>query len=315
MPADPYPVPRSNRNLTILAWIVVALISTLPDLAWMELTNGIPAWLTFAKMGLLALLAIAAFVWKPLRPLCAFFVAMFAFFGLQELRVRINFTLPALQSLFGGNVFDSRMQAEQTGKLAVSLAMIALLLLIGIKRRDAFLARGNLRTRIEPVRLPGFPKADSWPSFGLQWALYIAVALGCIAVLDAATQRRADAQGGATLAVHFVLCRAECLQRGSYLSSPYARNDRVCGRQQAGPVDVGLFLWHRALLWNARRHRGRPGVHIHGMDPRQGDARDPWPVLVVVDSFPSRYRDFHIPCHSLVEVITAAELAPAALRR
>jgi hypothetical protein len=183
MPADPYPVPRSNRNLTIVAWIVVALISTLPDLAWMELTNGIPAWLTFAKMGLLALLAIAAFVWKPLRPLCAFFVAMFAFFGLQELRVRINFTLPALQSLFGGSVFDSRMQAEQTGKLAVSLAMIALLLLIGIKRRDAFLARGNLRTRIEPVRLPGFPKADSWPSFGLQWALYIAVALGVLQYL------------------------------------------------------------------------------------------------------------------------------------
>ena len=55
------------------------------------------------------------------------------------------------------------MQAEQTGKLAVTLAMIATLLLLGYRRRDFFLTRGDLRAPIEPVPLLGFPKPDPWP--------------------------------------------------------------------------------------------------------------------------------------------------------
>ena len=45
----------------------------------------------------------------------------------------VDFTIPALQRLFGGSVFDARMQAEQTGKLVVSLLMVAALLVLGYK--------------------------------------------------------------------------------------------------------------------------------------------------------------------------------------
>jgi len=77
-----------------------------------------------------------------------------------ELRPQINFTAPALQALFGNSAFDARMQAEQLGKLAVSLAMIAPLLMLSYTRRDFFLIRGNLRAPIEPVPLLGLPKPD-----------------------------------------------------------------------------------------------------------------------------------------------------------
>jgi membrane protease YdiL (CAAX protease family) len=174
---------KSNRNLTILAWGATILISTLPDIALDKFAGGIPAWLTFAKMGLLLLLGLAAFIWKPLRPLRHYFIVMFAFFGLFELLPLVNFTWPALQGLFGHNVFDVRMQAEQTGKLAVSIAMIAILLVLGYKRRDFFLARGDLRAPIEPVRLLGFPKPEPWPFFGLLWAFNIAAALAVVQYL------------------------------------------------------------------------------------------------------------------------------------
>lgn len=65
-----------------------------------------------------------------------------------ELRPQINFTAPALQALFGNSAFDARMQAEQLGELAVSLAMIAPLLMLSYTRRDFFLIRGNLRAPI-----------------------------------------------------------------------------------------------------------------------------------------------------------------------
>jgi hypothetical protein len=163
-----------------VAWVVTALVSTLPDIIWVELTNGTPAWLTSAKMVLLAILALAAFLWKPLRPLRDFFIIMVAFFGLSELRLRIDFTWTALQMLLGGSIFDARMQAEQTGKMAVSLAMIATLLVLRYKRRDFFLTPGEIRAPIEPVPILGFPKPDPWPRFGLQWGFYIAAGLAAL---------------------------------------------------------------------------------------------------------------------------------------
>lgn len=39
---------------------------------------------------------------------------MFAFFGLMELRLRFNFTVPALQDLFGNTVFDGRMLSSHS---------------------------------------------------------------------------------------------------------------------------------------------------------------------------------------------------------
>ena len=131
-------------------------------------------------MGLLLVLGFTALAWKPLRPLRNFFVAMFVFFGLAALSGHLNFTWPALQALFGNSLFDIRMQAEQTGKVAISLVTIVILLILGYKRREFFLTSGNLRAPIEPVPLLGFPKPDPWSRFGLQWAIYIAVALAAV---------------------------------------------------------------------------------------------------------------------------------------
>ena len=177
MPAKPFPVQQSGRKLTIVAWVVTVLISVVPDIFWSRLAHAPSIWLNHAKMILLVVLALTALFWKPLRPLRNFFVAMFAFFVLFDLRLHFSFTWPALQDLFGKNAFDIRMQAEQTGKLAVSLGMIGVLLLLGLKRRDLFLVRGDLRTPIEPVRWLGFLRPVSWVSFGLQWSVYISVAL------------------------------------------------------------------------------------------------------------------------------------------
>ena len=180
---NPYPIPRTSRGLTFLAWATTILVSALPDILWFSQLGARPAWMAFFKMGLLLGLALAASFWKPLRPLRNFFIALFAFFGLFELLLRLNFSIPGLQALFGGSVFDVRMQAEQTGKLAVSLAMITLLLVLGYKRQDFFLTRGNLRAPIDPAPLLGFPKRDPWPHFGLQWAVYIAAALAVMQYL------------------------------------------------------------------------------------------------------------------------------------
>lgn len=180
MPAAPYPVAQSSRRLTTAAWIVTVLISTLPDILCMELVGSVPGWLLLGKLALLFGGAVLAAAWRPLKPLRNFCILLFVVLALLALRERLDFTIPALQALLGGSAFDARMQAEQTGKLAVALAVIAALLLLGYRRRDLFLSRGDLRTPIEPVPLLGFPKPDPWPRFALQWGFYIAAALALV---------------------------------------------------------------------------------------------------------------------------------------
>lgn len=169
---------KSNRSLITIAWIVTALVSALPDIVFSEITGSVPSWLIFAKMGILAGMGFAALRFKPFRPLLNFFTVMIAFFALLELRPHFNFTLPFLQNLFGASLFDQRMQAEQTGKLVVAVFMILILFALGYKRQGFFLARGDLKALIKPVKLLGFPKPEPWTKFGLLWSFCIAAGLG-----------------------------------------------------------------------------------------------------------------------------------------
>jgi hypothetical protein len=177
------PDPRGDRTLTGVAWGTTILISALPDIACVELTGSLPPFLVYGKIAFLLVLGVIASTKTPFRPLRNFFFIMIAFFCFTALRPALDFTVTPLQSLFGAHAFDLRMQAEQTGKLAVSFAMIVSLLLLGYRRRDFFLARGDLRAPIEPVPILGFPKPDPWPVFGLQWGIYIAAALAAIQYL------------------------------------------------------------------------------------------------------------------------------------
>lgn len=183
-PRNPYQVRMNNRNLTIVAWVVAVLISTLPDIIFYELGGSVPTWLPITKIGLLLVMTLVAVIWRPLQSLRNFFLVMIAFFALTEVRPQIDFSLPAFQRLFGNTVFDDRMQAEQTGKLVLTLLMIGTMLILGYRRRDFFLARGHISAPIEPVRWLGFPKPEPWPRFGLQWGFYIAGALALFQYLS-----------------------------------------------------------------------------------------------------------------------------------
>jgi hypothetical protein len=255
---NPYPVPQSSRRLTIYAWGVTLLISALPDILWDLLGGGASPWLPWAKLGLLVALTLAATAWRPLRPLRNFFILMAAFFGLAELRPRIDFNLPFLQALFGNSVFDTRMQAEQTGKLAVALAMIVVLLVLGYKRRDFFLARGDLRAPIEPVRWLGFPKPDPWPSFALQWGFYIAAALAVVQYLGLRPSGEVLARVLPILpSILFYAALNAFNEEITYRAPMLAALEPVGGSRQA--------LWMAATFFGVAHYFGTPGGILGGL--------------------------------------------------
>jgi hypothetical protein len=257
MPVQPYPVPKASHKLTILAWNVVILISTLPEIIFTEITGSTPDLLTI-KMAILLVLSLAAVFWKALRPLRNFFIIMLLFFGLARLLSMVDFTIPALQRLFGASVFDARMQAEQTGKLVVSLLMIAALLFMGYRRRQIFLAKGDLRTPMVPVKLLGFPKPDPWYRFALQWGVYIAAAL---AVFQYLGMRPSGDLALKTLpllpSIIFYAALNAFNEEMTYRAPMLATLEPLAGSQQS--------LWMAAYFFGIAHYFGTPGGLLGGI--------------------------------------------------
>lgn len=179
------PAPAGSRDVVRLAWTVVLLISALPLVLVTELTGDSAPWLPAAQVGVLIAVLLGGLVWPVARELRRFALAMTALVILLELLPRLEVTWMPLQSLFGGTAFDARMQAEQAGKLLVTLGMVGVLLLLGYRRRDFFLAVGDSRAPIRPVRWLGFPRSEPFWRFGLQWGLYISAGLGVALYLTA----------------------------------------------------------------------------------------------------------------------------------
>ncbi len=224
---------------------------------FIELT-GKQAYFTYFKIGLMLSLSLTAIFWKALRPLSNFFLILLVFFGLAWLRPRLDFTLPGLQALIGGSLFDVRMQAEQTGKLVVSLLLIVVLLLLGYKRQGFFLRLGDLLTPITPVPLLGFPKPYPWYCFALQWGIYITAGLAVVQYLG---MRPSAAQ---------VLTVLPMLPSILFYAALNAFNEEITYRAPIlatlEPIAGSLHaLWMAAYFFGITHYFGTPGGILGGM--------------------------------------------------
>jgi hypothetical protein len=175
--------PAGSSGLARLAWLVTILVSTIPAIVFTELTGKVPGWVPAAQVGVLVGLLVAGVLRPGLRPLRGFALVMLALLVLLQGLPRIDLDWQPLQSLFGANAFDDRMQAEQIAKLALALLMIGVLLLLGYRRSDFFLVRGDSQAPLRPAPLLGFPRPEPWWRFGLQWGFYVAAALAVVGYL------------------------------------------------------------------------------------------------------------------------------------
>jgi membrane protease YdiL (CAAX protease family) len=128
----------------LFVWIVVLLISDLPDAIWQALAGANPVWLIWVKAGIMLLLIILSWVWKRLYSLRSFFILLLLLtLGLKAIRW-LRMTPSYMQGVEqAGWLF--RMAASGGIWLLLVAVMVAALLVMGRRRQDFFLIKGDLK--------------------------------------------------------------------------------------------------------------------------------------------------------------------------
>ncbi len=167
------PAPKA-ASLSIVAWLVVLLVSDLPNAFWAQLGEVPPTWLFWVKVAFLAGAIVLSLAWKRIRLLRNYFilllVLMLALWVMNQLMATPKFML--WQREAGWFLARSGLEVLKVG---VTATMVAALLLLGKRRPDFFLAKGDLKAEVEPVRWLGITR-DHWSRFGPVLALILVLA-------------------------------------------------------------------------------------------------------------------------------------------
>jgi membrane protease YdiL (CAAX protease family) len=158
--------PASARiTLIITAWVATLLLSKLPlviarDILGSDIPWIVPAWVVMA-----ALLFAATFVWQGLRPLRAYFIVMGVIYMWTVLDSIIRGTA-VWQNLMTGQPEMALILGDRVLLLLNTFLVIAVLFLLGAKRRDFFLTVGNLKASVGGETDASRRRRVSWSSLG-----------------------------------------------------------------------------------------------------------------------------------------------------
>ncbi len=131
-----------------IVWTIVLLVSDLPDAIWQALTDTIPTWLFWVKMGILFIMIILTWIrkgWilKQLYSLRSFFILLLILFvGLKTIkwfRITESYVQESKQL-----EWLLQMATFIGMELLLIAVMVVALLIMKKRRQDFFLAKGSL---------------------------------------------------------------------------------------------------------------------------------------------------------------------------
>jgi len=161
------------KRTTSIAWAIMLLVSLLPNIIGKEIFGQALPWLAI-KSGLLVALLAVGFVVPLLRALRPFVFILLLIHGAEYLFYSQMGRAAWWPAGLGASApFAGQMLGIQLQRMAVSLTVLVGLLLIGYRREQFFLTRGQLDAPIGLVRWLGYNKTEPWTRFGAHWAIYI----------------------------------------------------------------------------------------------------------------------------------------------
>lgn len=173
-------VERKNNLPVMAAWGFMLLGSILPEIVLYELADrpDLLPWVIWGRLVALAALVAFSWLWQPLRPLWKYAAILFIFAGAQEVMNGLRETAVWQSNLSRINgSFAREYLGVQFWKLGSTLIVLAGLFLLGFRRKETYLERGQLDAPITPVKWLGFPKPEPWTHFGTKWIIFLSIGM------------------------------------------------------------------------------------------------------------------------------------------
>ena len=227
--------------LVVAAWLVTLLASYLPNAIWNQLVGPTPQWLFWGKAGLLSVLIILGWAWKQIQPLRAYVILLLTNVLLWRLLPWI-LSSPPLSRWAEQAPWAVGMLGIQLMKIGIAVLTIVVLLFVMRRRRDAFLGKGQLDAKAEPIGWLGLRSPVSWRILGPIVAVVgAAIMLGVLAVTSQPSMSTlARALPLLPAAVLFSVTNAFS-EEVSWRSSLLAPLHEVVGKGQAMALTAALF--------------------------------------------------------------------------
>ena len=165
------------------AWVIMFLASSITPILWRELAGGEPYWWSWVLcLGLLTILSLTL-IRADLKPLKGYALILLTTFLLgygnppqtwglitiiRSSTLWINWAKQAPWAI--SNI------ALHLLRLTPTMAAMTILILMGRKRKEFYLALGKLNSSVEPSKLLGMKKPESWTRIGSIFAAVFTVA-------------------------------------------------------------------------------------------------------------------------------------------
>jgi membrane protease YdiL (CAAX protease family) len=165
--SPPRPV-LATRSVLYLAWTIVLLL-TVPEIILRGFMSLDTSWMLPARITLLTASVGMTFAWSVVRPLRGMLTV---FLVIHAVEAGLFLTaIPGTriyQDVFGGDT-NLAFLGERLLRIGAVLVMLVVLLRMGLRRHDFYLAVGDVRAIAEPMRIPSKP--EPWTKFGRNYAI------------------------------------------------------------------------------------------------------------------------------------------------
>ena len=174
---------QPSRNNVLVAWLIVLFVSALPKIVLQEVFGQTisAALQTQFSLGVIGLGLLTTLAWRSLRSLRPFLALLAVWIAFQWLVFERLAKLPLLRGWLRDPSFSVSMLTELALKLLITLVVILTLVLLGKKRQDFYLAKGDPSAPARPIRWLGVNPGDRWNAVG-RWGT-IFISLGTLAFL------------------------------------------------------------------------------------------------------------------------------------
>ena len=160
----------SARSVLYVAWAIVLLL-TVPEIILRAFLRVDTSWMLIGRIGLLAGTFALTFVWPLVRPLRGMLVVFLVIYVVEAWLLLT--AVPQSQiyrDTFGADP-NLAFFGERLLRIGAVAVMLVVLLLMGLRRRDFYLAVGDLKATAEPTRLRIPNSPEPWTRFGRNYAL------------------------------------------------------------------------------------------------------------------------------------------------